>query len=298
MAIKIASAPVSWGIYEFEGIEPKFSYTQVLDEIVETGYTGLELGPYGYLPTDPAALRAELEPRGLQLLSAFVPVKLVDPAAHEAGAAEALKVGKLLAALGAKHIVLADDNGSVDELIKTAGQRTGSKLSAAEWDVFAQGVNLIAQRINDELGLEIVFHHHCGGYVETPDETRALMARTNPDVVGLCLDTGHWEYAGGDAVQAAQEFGSRVRSLHLKDCSATIAQTCREAQKDYFEAVAAGVFCPLGEGAVDFPAVIQTMVDNGYDGWAIVEQDILTDDPNLPKQCSQANRDYLKGLGF
>ncbi|MFC1959815.1 sugar phosphate isomerase/epimerase family protein [Chloroflexota bacterium] len=298
MAIKIASAPVSWGIYEFEGIEPKFSYTQVLDEIVETGYTGLELGPYGYLPTDPAALRAELEPRGLQLLSAFVPVKLVDPAAHEAGAQEALKVGKLLAALGAKHIVLADDNGSVEELVKTAGQRTGSKLSAAEWDVFAQGVDFIAKRINDELGLEVVFHHHCAGYVETPDETRALMARTDPNVVGLCLDAGHWQYAGGDAVQAVQEFGSRVRSLHFKDCSAVIAQTCRAGQKDYFEAVAAGVFCPLGEGAVDFPAVIQAAQDCGYDGWAIVEQDILTDDPDLPKQCSQANRDYLKGLGL
>ncbi len=99
MTICVASAPVSWGIFEFEGIAPKFPYTQVLDEIAQTGYSGIELGPYGYLPTDPAKLCKELEQRKLQLLSAFVPVKLVDAAAHEAGVQEALKVGRLLAAL-------------------------------------------------------------------------------------------------------------------------------------------------------------------------------------------------------
>jgi inosose dehydratase len=298
MTIKIASAPVSWGIYEFEGIEPKFKYTQVLDEIVETGYTGIELGPYGYLPTDPGALRDELQKRGLQLLSAFVPVRLVDSAAHEAGAQEALKVGRLLAALGANYIVLADDNGKVDELVKNAGRRTGSKLSATEWDVFAAGVDKIATRVNKELGLQVVFHHHCAGYVETPDEVRELLARTDPALVGLCLDTGHWHYGGGDAVECVVEFGARVRYLHFKDCSGPIARQCREQGKDYFAAIAAGVFCPLGEGEVDFAGVIQAAQARGYEGWAIVEQDILTDDPKIPKQCSQANRDYLKSLGL
>jgi len=212
MTIRIASAPVSWGIYEFEGIEPKFRYTQVLDEIAETGYTGIELGPYGYLPTDPAVLRDELQKRGLQLLSAFVPVRLVDSAAHEAGAQAALKVGRLLAALDAGYVVLADDNGKVEELVKQAGRRTGSKLSAAEWDVFAAGVNQIARRINDDLGLQIVFHHHCAGYVETPDEARELLARTDPELVGLCLDTGHWHYAGGDARPSPASAASRKKT--------------------------------------------------------------------------------------
>ncbi|HEX2620242.1 MAG TPA: TIM barrel protein [Phototrophicaceae bacterium] len=298
MTIQIASAPVSWGIYEFEGIAPKYPYTRVLDEIKDTGYTGIELGPYGYLPTDPDVLRTELTKRGLQLLSAFVPVKLVDPTAHEAGAQAALKVGKLLAAVGAKFIVLADDNGSVPELVKQAGQRSGSKLTASEWDVFAQGVNLIARRVHDETGLSIAFHHHCAGYVETPDEVREMLKRTDKDLVGLCLDTGHWHYAGGDAVQCVQEYGERVRYLHLKDCSASIAQQCRIGHKDYFEAVKAGVFCPLGEGEVDFPGVIREMEKIGYSGWAIVEQDVLTDDLDAPKQYSQANRDYLKSIGL
>jgi inosose dehydratase len=296
--IKIASAPVSWGIYEFEGIEPKFRYTQVLDEIAGTGYTGIELGPYGYLPTDPDLLRAELGRRGLQLLSAFVPVNLVDAKTHEDGSQVALKVGRLLAALAAKYIVLADDNGKVPELVQQAGQRTGSKLTSDQWDVFATGVNTIARRLNDELGMQVVFHHHCAGYVETPDEVHQLMNRADPDLVGLCLDTGHWHYAGGDAVECMQEYGERVRYLHFKDCSGEIAQQCRDQKKDYFAAVAAGVFCPLGEGVVDFPGVVREAQARGYNGWAIVEQDILTDDPNLPKRCSQANRDYLKSLGL
>jgi len=298
MTIRVASAPVSWGIYEFEGIAPKYPYSRVLDEIAGTGYTGIELGPYGYLPTDPALLRAELDKRGLQLLSAFVPVKLVDESAHEAGAQEALKVGRLLAALDANYIVLADDNGKVEWLVKEAGRRTGSALSGAEWDVFARGVNLIARRVFDEVGLKLVFHHHCAGYVETPDETRALMDRVDPKLVGLCLDTGHWHYGGGDAVAAIKEYGERMRYLHLKDCSASIAQQCRAESKDYMQAVEAGVFCPLGEGEVDFPGVISAMEALGYDGWAIVEQDVLVSDLDAPKRFSQQNRDYLRGIGL
>lgn len=298
MTIKVASAPVSWGIYEFEGIAPKFPYRQVLDEIAGTGYTGIELGPYGYLPADPEKLREELSARGLQLLSAFVPVRLVERNAHAAGAEAALKVGRLLAALGAKYIVLADDNGSIPELVSQAGRRKGSALTDAHWDIFAEGVNMIAKRLNDELGLSVVFHHHCAGYVETPDETRELFKRTNPALVGLCLDTGHWHYAGGDAVQGIQEFGERVRYLHFKDCSPKIAQQARLSGLDYFQAVQAGVFCPLGQGEVDFPGVVRAMEALGYDGWAVVEQDVLTDDPGVPKRFSQANRDYCTRIGL
>ncbi|MBK8026817.1 MAG: TIM barrel protein [Chloroflexi bacterium] len=296
--MRVASAPVSWGIYEFEGMAPKYPYQRVLDEIQQTGYTGIELGPYGYLPTDPAVLRQELGARGLQLLSAFVPVNLVDADAHDAGAEAALQVGRLLAACGAQTIVLADDNGKVPELVQQAGQRTGSVLNGAQWDVFAEGVNLVARRINDELGLKVAFHHHCAGYVETPDEVAELLSRTDSKLVGLCLDTGHWHYAGGDAVEAIRVFQDRVTYLHLKDCSAEVAATCRADKKDYFQAVAAGVFCRLGEGVVDFPGVVREMLALGYDGWGIVEQDVLVEDLDAPKGYSQANRDYLHSIGL
>ena len=298
MPIKIASAPVSWGIYEFDGAENQFSYKQVLDEIAGTGYTGLELGPWGYLPTDPAVLREELNSRGLQVLSSFVPVKLVDANAHAQAEAFALKVGKLLAEMGANTVVLADDNCQVPELIKRAGQRTGTMLDDAQWDVVASGVNRIARTIKEELGLNTVFHHHGGGYIETPDETRELLKRTDPSLVGLCLDTGHWHFGGGNAVECVKEFADRVRYLHLKDCSADVLARVRGEKLDYFQAVEAGIFCELGQGMVDFPAVIAEMVKLGYDGWAIVEQDVLVSDPTAPKRISQANRDYLKSIGY
>lgn len=298
MPIKIASAPVSWGIYEFKGIEPKFPYQQVLDEIAATGHTGLELGPWGYLPTNPDVLRAELEQRGLQVLSSFVPVKLVDEAAHADGEAFALQVGKLLAELGAQYIVLADDNGSVPDLVQRAGQRTGTMLNDAQWDIVAKGVNRIAKKVNAEFGLGIVFHHHGGGYIETPDEVRELFKRTDSALVGLCLDTGHWHFAGGDAVACIEEFGERVRYLHLKDCHADVLARVRQEGLDYFQAVQAGIFCELGKGMVNFPAVLAAMEKLGYDGWAIVEQDVLTEDKTAPKRISQANRDYLKSIGY
>lgn len=298
MPIKLASAPVSWGIYEFEGIEPKFHYTQVLDEIAETGHTGLELGPWGYLPTDATLLQEELDKRGLQLLSSFVPVNLVDQEAHGEAEAFALKVGKLLSDLGAKYVVLADDNGSVDDLTKRAGQRTGTVLDDTRWNIVANGVNQIAGKLKDELGLSTVFHHHAAGYIETPDEVRELFKRTDPDLVGLCLDTGHWHFGGGDAVECIKEFGERVRYLHLKDCDPAVHQQVRDEGLDYLQAVEAGVFCELGQGIVDFPAVIAEMEKIGYDGWAIVEQDVLIDDPTAPKRISQANRDYLTRIGL
>lgn len=303
MTIHLASAPVSWGIYEFEGIAPKYPYARVLDEIAETGYTGLELGPWGYLPTDPETLRPELAARGLRLLSSYVPVNFADPDALEVGEALALKVGRLLASQGAVALVLADENGSVPALMQQAGRRVGSVLSDDEWDVYARGVSQVAQRVFDETGLDVVFHHHCGGYVETAEETRQLMRRTDARRVGLCLDTGHWEFAnggqvGGRAQDAIAEYGARVRYLHLKDCAPALRQQAFEQNLDYFGAVALGVFCELGRGSVDFPAVIEAMNALGYEGWAVVEQDVLVDDLDAPRQSSQRNREYLRGLGL
>lgn len=298
MPIHIANAPVSWGIYEFKDIEPKYPYTRVLDEIAATGHTGLELGPWGYLPTDPDVLRPELEKRGLQLLSSYVPVNFADANSIETAEAQALQVGKLLAALGAVCIVLADDNGTVPELTKKAGKRTGSALSDDEWDVYAAGVNRVARKIYDELGLKVTFHHHCAGYVETPDEARKLLEKTDENLVGLCLDTGHWQYAGGDALAAVQEFGERVRYLHLKDCDPAVRQKCIDDDLDYFQATKEGVFCELGKGGVNFPEILKLMESNGYSGWAIVEQDVLVDDLDAPRQSAARNREYLRGLGY
>jgi inosose dehydratase len=297
MTIRLGNAPVSWGIYEFEEIEQKYPYKQVLDEIADAGYEGTDLGPWGFLPTDADKLKRQLKKRDLHLLSAYVPVKFADPDALAEAEAIALRTGQLLVALGAVAIVLADDSGRVPELIQQAGKRAGTSfLSDAQWDVYAAGVNRVARKIYDELGLKVVFHHHCAGYVETAEETRKLMDRADPELVGLCLDTGHWQYAGGDALAAVKEYGERVRYLHLKDCDPEKRQQAIDQDLDYFGATALGVFCELGKGGVDFPRILNAMTAFNYDGWAVVEQDVLTDKLDEPLKSAKRNRKYLKGL--
>ena len=146
--------------------------------------------------------------------------------------------------------------------------------------------------------MQVVFHHHGAGYVETPQEVAELMQRTDPSLVGICLDTGHWHLGGGDAVEAIRQHGDRVRYLHLKDYAKAVHGRGLAEGRGYFQLLQDGIFCELGQGVVDFPGVLREMELLGYDGWAIVEQDVLSDDRAYPKQASQRNRDYLKSLGY
>lgn len=298
MSIKIAAAPVSWGIVEFAGRSAERSWQHVLDEMVEAGYAGTELGPYGFLPTEPTALRAAVVSRNLQLLSAFVPVRLADRSAHEAGMEAARKVGALLAACDCRCLVLSDDNGADPRRTARAGRITPRDgLDDDGWRALADGVNTIARRLMEEFGLETVFHHHCAGFVETPAEVARLLEMTDPALVGLCLDTGHYAFGGGDPVECIRRHSARIRHLHLKDVAPGVMARGRAEGLDYFQATAAGVFCELGRGCVDFPAVIATVKALGYDGWAVVEQDILAE-MEAPLESALRNRAYLLGLGL
>ena len=296
MPIKIATAPVSWGIFEFAGQSSQQSWESVLDEIAAAGYEGTELGPYGYLPTEPRALRIALAARGLRLLSAFVPVRLADRSAHAAGLATARHVGALLAESGCAHIVLSDDNAADPQRLARAGRiEPGDGLDDGGWRALAEGVNTIARHMQAEFRLETVFHHHCAGYVETPVEVARLLELTDPAMVGLCLDTGHYIYGGGDPVECIRLHGSRVRYLHFKDADPAVMARARREGLNYFQAVAAGLFCELGRGCVDFAGVIAVMNELGYDGWAVVEQDIVAG-TGTPVESARRNREYLRRL--
>src|SRR5690606_20594865 len=116
----------------------------------------------------------------------------------------------------------------------------------------------IARAIRDETGLRTVFHHHCGGYVETPDEIGRLLDMTDPELVGLVFDTGHYAFGAGgcEALMAALDrYRSRIWYVHFKDCDPDVLHRAQAGNWDYFESVRQGVFCELGKGCVDFPAV-------------------------------------------
>ncbi|MBP1666930.1 MAG: inosose dehydratase [Bacteroidetes bacterium] len=298
--IKIANAPCSWGVLEFELEGKAAGYEQVLDEIRETGYQGTELGDWGFMPTIPSELRKELDKRSLEMVGAFVPVLLKDRTRHAPGASVAVKTARLMADAGfpGSFIVLADENGSIKERTDNAGRVTPSMgLSKDEWKVFAEGANYVAQEVKSKTGLRTVFHHHCAGYAETPEEIDNLLTFTDPSLVGLVLDMGHYMFGGGDPVKALRKYKDRIWHIHFKDCHPDIAAKSRKESWDYFKSVANGVFCELGKGAVNFGEIVTELLTQKYSGWIVVEQDVLPGMGN-PKVCAQRNREYIRKLGL
>jgi inosose dehydratase len=298
--IKIANAPCSWGVLEFDLEGKAAGFEQVLNEIRETGYEGTELGDWGFMPTVPKELRKELDKRSLAMVGAFVPVFLKDISRHAAGAETAVKTAKLMADAGFSEafIVLADENGSVKERTMNAGRVTPSmELTSDEWKVFAEGANLVAREVKSRAGLRTVFHHHCAGYVETPEEIDNLLAFTDPSLIGLVLDMGHYMFGGGDPLKALKKHSKRIWHIHFKDCHPEVAAKSRKEGWDYFKSVANGVFCELGKGAVDFKLIVRELRAQKYSGWIVVEQDVLPGMGN-PKVCGKRNREFIKSLGL
>lgn len=298
MPIKIANAPCSWGVLEFE-LEEKgeaIGYAQVLDEIRETGYDGTELGDWGFMPTDPPALIAELHKRNLELLGAFVPVAFAQQENHADGEATALKTARLLKESAGSDavIVLADENGTDTVRTQYAGRILPQHgLSNEQWKVFAEGVNRIAQTVHRETGLRTVFHHHCAGFVETPEEIQELATRTDPNMVGFCFDTGHYRFGGGSPIDGFRQLKDRIWHVHFKDCSPSVREDVSKNNWSYFEALKHGLFCELGQGEIEFSAIASELQANDYPGWIVVEQDVL---PGMgaPKECARRNREFLR----
>ncbi len=298
--MKIANAPCSWGVLEFDLEGEAAGYEQVLNEIRETGYSGTELGDWGFMPTNPFLLKKEISTRELELLGAFVPVGLSDPASHEKGAEVAVKTAKLMTNAGYSDafIVLSDDNGKDPVRTLNAGRvKPEMGLSKTQWDIFASGANEIALKVRHETGLRTVFHHHCAGFVETYDEVKKLMELTDPVMLGLCLDTGHLKFSGGDPLKALLEFRNRIWHVHFKDCHPDIAERSRKSGWDYFKSVQNGVFCELGKGEIDFETIANELKISEYDGWIVVEQDVL---PGMgsPRECALNNREFLRSIGL
>lgn len=299
-SLRVANAPCSWGVLEFDLPGKAIGYAQVLDEIRDTGYAGTELGDWGFMPTDPAVLKRELQGRGLALLGAFVPVAFAEEKSHAAGEEVALKTARLLADVSGHSpcIVLADDNGKHAMRTRKAGRITAADgLSDEQWKIFAQGVNQIAGAVRHQAGLRSVFHHHCAGFVETPWEIERLMKSTDPKLVGLCFDTGHYRFGGGDPLHGLKQFQERIWHVHYKDCSPSAHHQSRRNDWNYFESLKHGIFCELGKGDINFSAITVELRKMGYQGWIVVEQDVLPGQ-GTPKEFARRNREFLRSCNL
>ena len=294
---RFASAPDSWGVLDYPGPSWNQSYEKMLHEMAAAGYTGTELGPYGFFPADPAVLKPQLDKRKLKLLGSFVPVLLSDPSSARIAVEQIRKVGNLLATLKAPFLVLADAQCDQRDRISGRVPADGSaSLTPAQWKNVVKVVEEAAT-VASEFGLDLVFHPHVATYVETPDECERFFDATGHTRIGLCLDTGHCVFGGGDAVAEAEKFRSTLRLVHLKDVDSKILQESRCKKLTLEQAIEDKVFTMIGQGSIDFPAFFRTLLKNDYSGWMVVEQDVKFGATVIPPAESiAASLKYLRGI--
>jgi inosose dehydratase len=291
------AAPDSWGVLDYPGPSWEQSYEKMMDEMVEAGYTGTELGPYGFFPTDPKVLQPELEKRKLKLLASFVPVKMTDPSAGASVIERIRKVGNLLATLKAPFLVMADDQSPERNAYSGRVYDPGCPtLTAAQWKHIGKIVG-DAEQVANEFSLDLVFHPHVATYVETPEECERFYDATSHTKIGLCLDTGHCVYGHGDSVKEAEKYKDKLRFVHIKDCNNKVLEEARRKKWTFEEAIESKVFTVIGNGDIDFPSFFKTLLKNGYSGWSVVEQDVKFGYTVIPpKDSVEASLKYLRGV--
>ncbi len=285
--IRVATAPITWGVCEVPEWGHQLSPDRVLREMHELGITATEAGPDGFLPGDPEETRALLNRYGLRLVAGFVPVVLHDPDRWSDQRRAAGTRIRALAEAGADVAVVAASTGQ-DDYEETGG------LDDAGWIALGRSVDELVE-VATEAGVSLTVHPHYGTMVETPQQVERLLEVTDAPV---CLDTGHLLVGGGDPVELARS--ERVRHVHLKDVDAGMADRVREGDMSYHTAVASGLFTSLGEGDVDVGAIIDALDETNFEGWYVLEQDIvLSAEPpegGGPRHEAEAGLRYLESV--
>jgi inosose dehydratase len=275
----LASAPVTWGIWELATTRDRIPAEILLQTVAEIGFTGIELGPPGYLDTD------ALAESGLDLVGGFAPLHLDDEDAFVVDIAEWLDpIALALTETGKRGPVVLADAGRGRTALE------GDRLARA-----LERVSRAAERCRAR-GLDVVLHHHIGTYIETAEEIAAFMDGTD---VPLCFDTGHAVVGGGDPLELARAYAIRIEHLHVKDVDPVLLTRVRSGEVSLEQAWRDGIFCPLGDGMVDLQAVLALPDLQDFEGWIVLEQDRVAVRPDeLPavRGVEQANLRYVQAL--
>jgi inosose dehydratase len=284
---RIAGAPISWGVCEVPGWGYQLGPDRVLGEMRQVGLTATELGPDGFLPAQPEAMRRVLGHHGLRAVGGFTPLLL-----HVASSYNPVpEVEQLLqgyAATGAEVLVLSAVTGAEGYDIRPVLDDDGWMVLLANLDRLAE---LAASR-----GVRAVLHPHVGTMVETGEEVQQVL---DGSWISLCLDTGHLLIGGTDPAELARQAPERIAHVHFKDVDAGLARRVQDGQLTYTQGVREGMYRPLGSGDVDVPAIVGSLRARGYNGWYVLEQDtILTEEPrgDGPVADVRASADYLRSV--
>ncbi|HMK85800.1 MAG TPA: TIM barrel protein [Steroidobacteraceae bacterium] len=296
MQLSIGNAPCSWGV-EFAGDPRNPPWTRVLDEAKAAGYTGIELGPLGFMPEDPAILGPALAERGLTLVGGVLFRAFHDPARWADLQDAAQRTCRALCAHGAQRLVLIDSISP--RRAPTAGRgQEAERLKGSERAGLLERIKSVAKLGSEEFGLEVSMHAHAAGFVEFEDELEEVLDAIAPELLGVCLDTGHCEYAGFDPVAFYRRHSDRVSYLHFKDIDPKVRRRAIDERIGFYDACAAGLFCNLGDGVVDFLALKSALGKANFSGWGTVEQDCDPSGSRSPLADAKANLAYLKRIGL
>jgi len=281
---KIAGAPISWGVCEVPGWGYQLKPARVLREMREVGLSATELGPDGFLPSEPAAMAKTLSQHGLQAIGGFTPLVLHVPRHDPVPEVDHILDG--YAASRATVLVLSADSG-------LTGYDTCPELDDDGWDTLLVNLDRVAN-LAASRGVRAVLHPHVGTMIETGAEVQQVLDGSS---ISLCLDTGHLLIGGTDPADLARQAPDRIAHLHLKDVDSTIAAKVQAGRLTYTDAVGQGMYRPLGTGDVDVPAIVGHLRTRGYDGWYTLEQDtILAEEPTDkgPVEDVASSADYLR----
>lgn len=296
MTIRIGNAPCSWGI-EFASDPAYPKWQSVLQQCADAGYKGIELGPIGYMPEEPEILRQELLKNDLEIIGGVVFRAFHDPDMWDDVMDASKRTCEALVAHGAQHLVLIDSISP--RRAPTAGRADeAEQMDKSEWTAYRDRIATVAKMGAEEYGLTVGIHAHAAGFMDFEPELDRLLNEVDESILKICFDTGHHSYAGFDPVAFMKRNMSRISYMHFKDIDPVVKADVVENRTDFYKACGQGIFCNLGEGDVDFPAVRQLLLDHGFEGWCTVEQDCDPSLPGTPLEDARANREYLQSIGF
>ena len=290
----LGSAPDSWGIWFPEDVQ-QVSYTRFLDELAAAGYEWLEIGPYGYLPTDRQRLKTELDARGLQVSGGTAFGALHRREAWDEMLAHVRQVATLTAAAGAHHLVLIPPMYR-DE--KTGAFTEPPELTAEQWAGFGRNADRLGKLLLDEYDVRLVIHPHADSHIQTQPEIERLLNESDSRYTNLCLDTGHVAYGGGDNLDLIRRFGERVGYVHIKQMDPEVLAQVAVEDLSFGEAVKRGV-CVSPPAGVPNPAdVVAELATLDAELFVIVEQDLYPCAPEVPLPIAVSTREHLAGCGL
>jgi len=294
--IKIGNAPCSWGV-EFADDPRNPNWRKVLEENASAGYTGIELGPVGFMPEDPNILSEALDEFSQELVGGVVFRAFHDPNKWEDVLDGAHRTCKALKAHGAQHLVLID---SISERrAPTAGRASeAEQMDKTEWSAYRDRIATVARIGSEEFGLTVGIHAHAAGFMDFEPELNRLLDEVDESILKICFDTGHHSYAGFDPVEFMKQNINRISYMHFKDINPKVKAQVVENRTDFYAACGQGIFCNLGDGDVDFPTVRQLLLENNFNGWCTVEQDCDPEGDTSPIDDAKLNRNYLQSIGF